>query len=89
LFICSYEIIDIAVVAVMEIIISFRLNSFVLVIENSVPTMSKKYWIGNNRKAPATLHTTRSGGADWDGHPGRVKAREGGKVEDEMGAGIY
>jgi len=54
LFICSYEIIDIAVVAVMEIIISFRLNSFVLVIENSVPTMSKKYWIGNNRKAPAT-----------------------------------
>ncbi|HUV83915.1 MAG TPA: hypothetical protein VMW53_12710 [archaeon] len=29
----------------------------------------------NNRKAPATPHTTRPGGANQDLHPARVKAR--------------
>ena len=29
-----------------------------------------------NRKAPATPLTTRPGGADQDGHPARVKAKE-------------
>ncbi len=30
-------------------------------------------------KAPASPHTTGAGGADREGHPGRVKARGGGR----------
>jgi len=29
----------------------------------------------NNEKAPATPKTTRAGGANQDGHPGKLKAR--------------
>ncbi|MCG7847727.1 MAG: hypothetical protein MIO93_00920 [ANME-2 cluster archaeon] len=43
-----------------------------------------------NRKAPDSPHTTRAGGADRDRHPGRVKARRGGRsAEDGMGAGFH
>ena len=31
----------------------------------------------STEKSPASPHTTRAGGADLDGHPGRVKARRG------------
>jgi len=40
-------------------------------------------------KAPASSHTTRAGGAEREGHPGRVKPRGGGRrAEEWMGAGI-
>jgi len=42
-----------------------------------------------NRKAPTSPHTTRPGGADREGHPGRVKAKWGGsRAEERMGTGI-
>jgi len=37
----------------------------------------------NNRKAPASPHTTRAGGADRNGHSGRVKSRRGGRRTEE------
>ena len=41
-------------------------------------------------EAPASPHTTRAGGADREGHPGRVKARGGGRrAEEGMGAGVH
>jgi len=39
----------------------------------------------NNRKAPATPLTTRPGGADREGHPGRVKREGAAGVEENMG----
>ncbi|MBE0525088.1 MAG: hypothetical protein IBX40_12290 [Methanosarcinales archaeon] len=43
----------------------------------------------NNRKAPATPHTTRAGGADRERHPGKVKARgAAGELKKEWSAGI-
>jgi len=43
-----------------------------------------------NRKAPTSPHTTRAGGADQDGHLGRVKARGGGRrAEEGRGAGHH
>jgi len=42
-----------------------------------------------NRKAPATLHTSRPGGADQNGHPDRVKARgAAGKPKKKWRAGF-
>jgi len=39
---------------------------------------------------PASPHTTRPGGADRDWHPGRVKARGGGRRAGEgTGAGVH
>jgi len=44
----------------------------------------------NNRKAPASPRTTRTGGADQEGHPGIVKARGGGGRDEEgTGAGCH
>ena len=41
------------------------------------------------KKKPSNPHTTRTGGADRDGHPGRVKVRGGGRrAEEGRGAGI-
>jgi len=37
----------------------------------------------NNRKAPASPHTTRAGGAEREGHPGIVKAKGGGGRNEE------
>ena len=40
-----------------------------------------------NRKAPASPHTTRAGGAERDGHPGGGEVRGGGgRAEEGMGA---
>jgi len=36
-------------------------------------------------KAPASPRTTKAGGGDWVGHPGRVKAREGAAGETKKG----
>ena len=48
----------------------------------------KNRW--NNRKAPASPHTTWAVGADREGHPGKVNVRGGGgRVEEVSGAGVH
>ena len=42
-----------------------------------------------NRKAPASPHTTRPGGAVQDGHPDRVKTKGGSKIDEEKWGAVF
>jgi len=62
-------------------------EEYALRAQASIPLRTKRPL--DNQKSPASRHTTRAGGADRKGHPGKVKARGGGgRSEEGMGAGI-